>query len=66
MRQPGVEPGSAAWKAAMLTVTPLTLAEMPHSPCDSICKIVVYDAKYLEDTGVDPVTSHMLSERSTI
>ena len=25
MRQPGVEPGSAAWKAAMLTVTPLTL-----------------------------------------
>ena len=25
MRQPGVEPGSTAWKATMLTVTPLTL-----------------------------------------
>ena len=24
MREPGVEPGSTAWKAAMLTVTPLT------------------------------------------
>ncbi len=28
MRQPGVEPGSAAWKATMLTVTPLTLDEL--------------------------------------
>ena len=28
MRQPGVEPGSAAWKATMLTVTPLTLLDM--------------------------------------
>ena len=25
LRQPGVEPGSTAWKAAMLTVIPLTL-----------------------------------------
>ena len=25
VRQPGVEPGSTAWKATMLTVTPLTL-----------------------------------------
>ena len=25
MRQPGVEPGSTAWKATMLTATPLTL-----------------------------------------
>ena len=24
VREPGVEPGSTAWKAAMLTVTPLT------------------------------------------
>ena len=24
MRQPGVEPGSTAWKATMLTATPLT------------------------------------------
>ena len=29
VRQPGVEPGSTAWKATMLTVTPLTL----HSSC---------------------------------
>ena len=26
MRWPGVEPGSTAWKATMLTVTPPTLA----------------------------------------
>ena len=26
MRRPGVEPGSTAWKATMLTVTPPTLA----------------------------------------
>ena len=26
MRQPGIEPGSIAWKATMLTVTPPTLA----------------------------------------
>ena len=25
LRQPGVEPGSAAWKATMLTATPPTL-----------------------------------------
>ena len=25
MRQPGIEPGSTAWKAAMLTTIPLTL-----------------------------------------
>ena len=27
MRQPGIEPGSTAWKAAMLTTIPLTLDE---------------------------------------
>lgn len=27
MRQPGVEPGSTAWKATMLTATPLSLLE---------------------------------------
>jgi hypothetical protein len=26
LRQPGVEPGSAAWKATMITATPLTLS----------------------------------------
>ena len=33
MRQPGIEPGSTAWKAAMLTTIPLTLAfvKMPES-----------------------------------
>jgi hypothetical protein len=25
LRQPGIEPGTAAWKATMLTITPLTL-----------------------------------------
>ena len=27
LRQPGIEPGTTAWKAAMLTITPLTLYE---------------------------------------
>ena len=27
MRRPGIEPGSTAWKAAMLTIIPLTLAK---------------------------------------
>ena len=26
LREPGVEPGTIAWKATMLTVTPFTLA----------------------------------------
>ena len=28
MRQPGIEPGSTAWKAAMLTTIPLTLTDI--------------------------------------
>ena len=28
MRQPGIEPGSTAWKAAMLTIIPLTLLKI--------------------------------------
>ena len=28
MRQPGIKPGSTAWKAAMLTTIPLTLVEV--------------------------------------
>ena len=34
MRQPGIEPGSTAWKAAMLTTIPLTLR--------SICIVHIY------------------------
>ena len=30
LRQPGIEPGSTAWKAAMLTIIPLT-------PCYKTC-----------------------------
>ena len=30
MRQPGIEPGSTAWKAAMLTTIPLTLVVQPE------------------------------------
>ena len=28
MRRPGIEPGTTAWKAAMLTITPSTLLEI--------------------------------------
>ena len=31
MRWPGVEPGSTAWKATMLTVTPPTLAYVKNN-----------------------------------
>ena len=31
MRQPGIEPGSTAWKAAMLTTIPLTLVVIEKS-----------------------------------
>ena len=30
MRRPGVEPGSTAWKATMLAITPPTLVEFNH------------------------------------
>ena len=32
MRQPGIEPRTTAWKAAMLTITPLTL----HTKTDEV------------------------------
>ena len=32
LRQPGIEPGTTAWKAAMLTITPLTL----HTKTDEV------------------------------
>ena len=31
LRGPGIEPGSTAWKAAMLTVTPATRDEKTHA-----------------------------------
>ena len=30
MRRPGIEPGSTAWKAAMLTTIPPTLVNLQH------------------------------------
>ena len=30
VRQPGVEPGSTAWEAAMITVTPLSPTRLLH------------------------------------
>ena len=30
MRGPGIEPGSTAWKATMLTITPATLPRLTH------------------------------------
>ena len=38
MRGPGIEPGSTAWKATMLTITPATLEDTNlggRSRCDS-------------------------------
>ena len=33
VRQPGIEPGSIAWKATMLTFTPPTLIILVHQTC---------------------------------
>ena len=43
MRQPGIEPGSTAWKAAMLTTIPLTLT--------SAASLLLVDC---EDEGLGP------------
>ena len=36
LRQPGIEPGSTAWKAAMLTIIPPTLQVLRDAIDDSI------------------------------
>ena len=37
MRQPGIEPGSTAWKAAMLTTIPPSLGELMNTPLRRLC-----------------------------
>ena len=37
LRQPGIEPGTTAWKAAMLTITPLT--PLHHLTQESIFQV---------------------------
>ena len=39
MRGPGIEPGSTAWKAAMLTITPATLSSLHNKNKKIIEKI---------------------------
>ena len=34
VRGPGIEPGSTAWKATMLTITPATLSEQTGVDCE--------------------------------
>ena len=46
MRRPGVEPGSTAWKATMLTVTPPTLLSFPQeikSTSQPFTSVIIYD-----------------------
>ena len=54
VRQPGIEPGSIAWKATMLTFTPPTLDTLhslkfndilSHKHCSCICFWVIYENK---------------------
>ena len=62
VRRPGVEPGSAAWKATMLTVTPptqLLLLVCPHSADNRFSKsmskrlsqvsTLIYCSKHVND-----------------
>jgi hypothetical protein len=40
VRGPGIEPGSTAWKAAMLTITPATLDITPQQrPINSVGRV---------------------------
>ena len=48
MRQPGIEPGSTAWKAAMLTTIPLTLTYQANEDLSSLYSLILgkaYQAK---------------------
>ena len=40
MRCPGIEPGSTAWKAAMLTTIPTSLNDKALKKIDKYCKIL--------------------------
>uniref|UniRef100_A0AAF5PR78 Uncharacterized protein n=1 Tax=Wuchereria bancrofti TaxID=6293 RepID=A0AAF5PR78_WUCBA len=42
MRQGGIEPPSIAWKATMLTITPLTLTPLPYFYNMDIAHSVIY------------------------
>jgi hypothetical protein len=55
VRGPGIEPGSTAWKATMLTIT-------PAAHC---CEKYSHWAK-MEEQGIDPCASWMQTKRSTI
>ena len=46
MHQPGIEPGSTAWKAVMLTITPLTLCD--RVTADAVFHDFLLDIKNLE------------------
>ena len=54
MRQPGIEPGSIAWKATMLTIIPLTL-------CDGVTYTVLGLTRAFKVT-----TDSALSERTEL
>ena len=43
MRRPGIEPGTTAWKAAMLTITPSTLLSIYALNYNKFCN---YDFRY--------------------
>ena len=65
MRRPGIEPGPSAWKADILTTRPTTLAKVPAIAIPNTAQLVRI-AKKVENLGIDPSASRMLSERSTI
>ena len=47
LRQPGIEPGTTAWKAAMLTITPLTLLSyhMSEATCQKAQNCITFIIK---------------------
>ena len=48
LRWPGIEPGSTAWKAAMLTIIPPTLFNMKQIPRFRFGKIKESNKKWIQ------------------
>ena len=44
MRRPGIEPGSTAWKAAMLTIIPPTLVQVSYHNISTTLGIYQFNA----------------------
>jgi hypothetical protein len=59
MRHPGIEPGSKAWEASMLTITPVALISYLYFTWILSSPMPLYkkqNQKIVLGTGIEPVT----------